>query len=447
MSAILERYLERTPRSAELNARAKDVMPGGDSRSTAWFQPYPPFVAEGRGYELFDVDGNRYVELLNNYTSLIHGHAHPVVVEAIRAQLGRGSAFAAPHELTTRLAEMLCERVPSIERVRFGNSGTEAVMMALRLARAYTGRPLVAKAEGGYHGTWDDVQLSVGRFDGPPEAPSVVAESNGLSPAASAGTVVIPYNDLDASRALLAPLADRLAAIIVEPMLGAGGMVPADPEYLRGIGELARELGALFVLDEVITFRLSPGGVQALYGLDPDLTTIGKIIGGGLPVGAFGGRAEVMDVSDPHRLRYVPHRGTFNGNPATMAGGIAALELLTPDEYERINALGDQLREGIDALGAELGVPLSASGFGSLLNVRLSPEPVRTYRDVAAVDEELTRLLHLAALNEGLFIAPRGLMAISTPMSDATIEEVLAGFRRAVSTVTAETLMHDAALR
>jgi glutamate-1-semialdehyde 2,1-aminomutase len=405
--SISDRYLARTPKSARLDEAAKRSMPGGDTRSTAWFAPYPPYVAEGNGAFFTDVDGNRYVELLNNYTSLIHGHAHPAVVEAIQRQLPHGASFAAPHENTLRLAEMICERVASIERIRFANSGTEAVMMAVRVARAFTGRPLIAKAEGGYHGTWDDVQLSVAPppdAAGPVERPNPAPDSPGLSPGAIDSTVVIRYNDLDGARAVLEPLGDRLAAVIVEPIQGAGGMVPAERDYLEGIRALTRELGAVLVLDEVITFRLSRGGAQALYGLTPDLTTIGKIIGGGLPVGAFGGRADVMELCNPARPGGIPHYGTFNGNPATMTGGIAVLDLLTTSEYERINGLGDRLREGINAL----------------------------------VDKERAHLLHLAMLNEGLFMARRGLMSTSTPMDEALVDDVLDGVRRAVLAVHTE---------
>ncbi len=441
-SPITDRYVARTPKSAALNEAAKRSMPGGDTRSTAWFTPYPPFVAEGSGPYFTDVDGNRYVELLNNYTSLIHGHAHPAVVEAIREQLGRGASFAAPHEHTLRLSQMLCERVDSIERVRFANSGTEAVMMAVRVARAFTGRPLIAKAEGGYHGTWDDVQLSVAPpLDkaGPAERPTPVPDSPGLSPGVNQSTVMIPYNDLEGARAILEPVADRLAAVVVEVMQGAGGMVPAEQDYVDGLRELTRETGALLIFDEVITFRLTPGGAQALYGVTPDLTAIGKIIGGGLAVGAFGGRADVMAVCDPSRSGAIPHYGTFNGNPATMAGGIAALELLPPSEYDRINGLGDRLREGINALGTELGLAVTATGIGSLLNIHLTDGPIRCYRDHAGrVAKEQASLLHMAMLNEGLFMARRGLMSTSTPMDEALADEVLDGIRRAVLTVHAE---------
>jgi glutamate-1-semialdehyde 2,1-aminomutase len=438
--AIVASYIARTSKSAALNAEAKRSMPGGDTRSTAWFSPYPPFAAQGSGAFFTDVDGNRYIELLNNYSSLVHGHAHPEVVEAIREQLGRGASFAAPHENTMRLAQMIRERVASIERVRFTNSGTEAVMMAIRVARAFTGRPLIAKVEGGYHGTWDDVQLSVApplEKAGPRERPLPIPDSPGLSPGVTDSTLLIPFNDLEAATPILEEAGDRLAAVIVEPMNGAGGMVPAEQEYLDGLRELTRRLGALLVLDEVITFRLSPGGAQALYRITPDLTTIGKIIGGGLAVGAFGGRADVMDVCDPSRPGAIPHYGTFNGNPATMAGGIAALELLTPSEYDRLNGLGDRLREGINALSAELGLVVCATGIGSLLNVHVTEGPVRHYRDVVS-GKPRSALLHLALLNEGVFAARRGLMSTSTPMTDGLIDEVLDAVRRALLAVHAE---------
>ena len=439
--SIRDQYLARTRKSAELTEIAKQSMPGGDTRSTAWFPPYPLFVAQGRGPYFTDVDGNRYIELLNNYTSLIHGHAHPAVVEAIREQLSRGASFAAPHENTLRLSQMICERVPSIERVRFTNSGTEAVMMATRVARAFTGRPLIAKVEGGYHGTWDDVQLSVAPpMDeaGPANRPLAIPDSPGLTPGAIESTVLIPYNDLEGTTAILESVGDRLAAVIVEPMNGAGGMVPAEQGYLKGLRELTRRLGALLVLDEVITFRLSPGGAQSVYRVEPDLTTIGKIIGGGLAVGAFGGRGDVMDLCDPNRPGAIPHYGTFNGNPATMVGGIATLELLTPDEYDRLNALGDRLRQGIDALAAELGLAVCATGIGSLLNIHLSEGSIRRYRDHAFhIDKEQADLLHMAMLNEGLFAARRGLISTSTPMDDALVDEILEGIRRALLAVDA----------
>jgi glutamate-1-semialdehyde 2,1-aminomutase len=440
-SPIVERYLARTPLSVERNAEAAKSMPGGDTRSTAWFAPYPPFVAAGQGAFFTDIDGNRYIELLNNYTSLIHGHAHPAVVEAIQQQVARGSAFAAPHEASLRLSQILVERMPSVDLVRFANSGTEAVMMAIRVARAFTGRSLIAKAEGGYHGTWDDITVSVApplEQAGPAERPTPYLDSKGLSPKVAETTVVVPFNDLESARAILEALGDELACVIVEPVMGAGGMIPCEPEYLTGLRELTRELGALLVLDEVISLRLAPGGAQSLYGVDGDLTTMAKIIGGGLPVGAFGGREEIMEICDPGKAGHVPHYGSFNGNPATMAGGVAAMELYTPEEYERINALGNRLREGVNALGAELGLAIQATGTGSLLNVHLVDGPIRQKRDVGRADPTHARLFHLACLNEGLFLAGRGLISISTAMDEPKVDEAIDCIRNAVLAVHAE---------
>jgi glutamate-1-semialdehyde 2,1-aminomutase len=226
--------------------------------------------------------------------------------------------------------------------------------------------------------------------------------------------------------------------VIVEPVIGAGGMIPCEPAYLTGLRELTRELDALLIVDEVITLRLAPGGAQSVYDVEGDLTTMAKIIGGGLPVGAFGGRAEIMDLCDPSRTGHVPHYGSFNGNPVTMAGGVAAMELLTLDEYDRINTLGDRLREGVNALGAELGLAIQATGIGSLLNVHLVDGPIRDKRDVARANPAHVRLFHLACLSEGLFLAGRGLMCISTAMDEAIVDEALAGIRNAVLAVHSE---------
>jgi glutamate-1-semialdehyde 2,1-aminomutase len=434
-------YAARTPRSANRAAEAARFLPGGDTRSITWFRPHPLFVEEGRGCELVDVDGNVYLDLLSNYTSLVHGHAHPSITAAVARQAAHGTAFAAAHDGQVRLARLLCERIGSVERVRFCNSGTEAVMLAVRLARAFTGRPLVAKVEGGYHGSWDGVEASVEpalEQVGPAERPTVVPESEGLLPGATDSVVVLPFGDLPAATTILEPLAERLAAVIVEPVAGVAGTIPAEPDYLHGLRALTRELGTLFVLDEVITLRLAPGGAQALYGVEPDLTTMGKIIGGGLPVGAVGGREEIMALTDPARPGFLPHSGTFNGNAATTAAGIAALELLTAAECERLNGLGDRLREGIGLLGAELGLPVIATGLGSLLTIHLLGEPPRSYRDAQRAEREAVRLLHLALLNEGVFTARRGMLCVSTPMGEEEVDRALAAIRRAVLALHAE---------
>lgn len=441
MSAIVERYAARRSTSRALAEEAARWLPGGDTRSITWFAPHPLVVEEGRGFTLVDADGNRYLDLLNNYTSLIHGHAHPAIVEAVERQLRRGTAFGGAHAGQARLARALCERVDSLERVRFCNSGTEAVMHAARVARAFTGRPLLAKVEGGYHGSWDGVEVSIEPdpdVAGPADAPVAVPEAAGLAPGTLESVVVLPWNDLDAAEAILEQVGERLAAVVVEPVTGVAGTLPADPAYLQGLGALTRRLGALLVLDEVISLRLATGGAQSLYGVAPDLTTMGKIVGGGLPVGAFGGREDVMALTDPRREGAIAHSGTFNGNPLTMAAGLAALELLPPPEIDRLNSLGDRLREGIGAIARELGLGAGATGLGSLLTVHLTDGPVESYRDSRRADPEAARLLHLALLNEGVFAARRGLMCVSTPMGDAEVELVLAAIRNALLAVHAE---------
>jgi glutamate-1-semialdehyde 2,1-aminomutase len=441
MSAIVERYTARTPVSRALFEEAARWLPGGDTRSITWFAPHPVVVEEGHGFELVDADGNRYLDLLGNYTSLIHGHAHPAVVEALERRLRRGTAFAAAHEAQARLAQALCERVASLERVRFCNSGTEAVMHAIRLARAFTGRPIVAKVEGGYHGSWDGVEVSIEpdlEAAGPDDSPLGVAEAPGLAPGTLESVVVLPWNDLEAADAVLERIGERLAAVIVEPVAGVAGTLPADRAYLHGLRATTERLGALLVLDEVISLRLATGGAQSLYDVVPDLTTMGKIVGGGLPVGAFGGREDVLALTDPRLGPPIAHSGTFNGNPLTMTAGLVTLELLTPAEIDRLNAHGDLLREGIAEIGRELGLAVTATGLGSLLTVHLAVGPIESYRASRRADREATRRFHLALLNEGVFAARRGLMCISTPMDESEIDRALAAIGVALEAVHAE---------
>ena len=442
-TAIEERYRARTPRSAALHQAAAAYLPGGDTRTIAHYAPYPLAIERGHGATLTDVDGNQYLDFLNNYTSLIHGHAHPRVVEAATEQLRRGSAYAAATSSQAELARIICERAPSVAAVRFTNSGTEANMNAIRAARAFTGRPLLVKMEGGYHGTYDATEVSVHpdpALAGPADDPQPVAEGRGLTPGAVADTLVVPFNDAAAAERLFAArIAPRIAAVIVEPLLGSGGMVPATREYLRRLRELTAAHGALLIFDEVMSFRVGPGGAQELYGVEPDLTTFAKIIGGGFPVGAFGGRAEVMAQYDPRRPGHLYQSGTFNGNPVTMAAGVAAMEELTPEAFARLNALGDRLRTGLEEAGRRVpsgrGVPLVATGLGSLVNLHFTAGPVTDYRSAAVGNTEALRLLHLALLNRGIFAAPRGMFNISTPMTEADVDRALAAVRDALGEV------------
>jgi glutamate-1-semialdehyde 2,1-aminomutase len=419
-------YCRRTPRSRDCHANAKRFLPGGDTRSVASFCPYPLFVTAGSGSTLTDIDGNSYLDLVNNYTSLVHGHAHSSIIQAITSQLTRGTGYAASTLAQSALAQALCERVTSIERIRFCNSGTEATMFAIRVAKAFTDRNKVLKMEGGYHGTHDVAQVSVApalHLDGPDHWP-VAVPSIGSFRGIVSEVLVSPFNDTDTIRQIIETHGNDIAAIIVEPVQGSAGMIPAQGEFLKCLREKASEFGILLIFDEVVTFRLGYGGAQEIYGVQPDLTVLGKFIGGGLPVGAFGGRSDVMALFDPCGGN-LSHSGTFNGNELTMVAGLAALESLSSTEITRINALGDRLRDGIRGLAGRSKVPLQVTGTGSLLQVHFSNATIRDYRTAANSDKALLHILHLAMLNRGVSIAPRGLMCISTPMTESEVDKAV----------------------
>jgi len=427
---LLEReqaaYEARNPQSRAAYERACRTLPGGVSRTLCYFPPFPCQSARGEGCWLWDLDGNRRLDLFNCATSLILGHRPPAVVEAVRAQLERGSAFQTNTGLETLLAEMLAERVASVEQLRFTNSGSEATLMAIRAARAFTGRPKIAKIEGGYHGSHDSVEISVrpaASAGGAEDAPTAVPGSAGILPEVVGNTVILPYNNLGAAQAILAREASQIGAVIAEPILGSIGFVPAEREFLTGLAEETRRYGMLFILDEVQSFRLDRGGAQRLFGIGPDLTCFGKIIGGGFPVGAFGGRRDVMALFDSRAGRgRIPHAGTFNANPVTMAAGIATLEQLTEPVYRRLNGAGERLRERLAELGKRHGVPLQATGMGSLFKIHFAEGPVRDYRDTLRASGLLHSALFLFALNRGLFLAEGGRDCLSTAMTEAELE-------------------------
>jgi glutamate-1-semialdehyde 2,1-aminomutase len=377
-----------TSRRAELRDRACAVLPGGNTRTTLFVSPHPPYAAHGERYELVDAEGHRLIDLHGNYTALVHGHAHPAIVAAATEGVREGSAFGLPTEAEIELAEELCRRVAALERVRFTCSGTEAVMMAIRAARVATGRTGLLRFEGAYHGTYD---------------PVVAEPALGVSQAAREDVVRVPLNDEQAFLAALDERGDRLACVLLDLMPNRTGLLQATESFVRLVRAETARRGVVLVLDEVITFRLAVGGLQALYGIDGDLVTFGKIVGGGFPVGAFGGRADLMDAFDPSRDEFVPHGGTFSANPVTMRAGLAALELLDKAEIARINALGDSLRARLADLGLEL------RGRGSLLQI-------------AGFGEEAERWWR--AYDAGVLLTPSGLATISTPMDESVVDEV-----------------------
>ncbi len=423
-------YEQSNPRSKEAYQRSRRVLPGGVSRGLCFFPPFPCQTASGEGCWMVDIDSNRRLDLFNCATTLILGYRPPAVVKAVEEQLGRGTAFQTNSGLETILAEMLVDRVASLEQVRFTNSGSEGTQMAIRAARAFTGRSAIAKMEGGYHGSHDSVEVSVrppADASGPAKTPRAVADSAGIPAEALEHVVILPYNDLEAARAILDREAARLAAVIVEPILGSVGFIPGEPEFLRGLRAEAERHGILFILDEVQSFRLDRGGAQKLFGLRPDLTCLGKIIGGGFPVGAFGGRRDILALFDtasgPARI---PHHGTLNANPITMTAGIATLEQLTEPVYARLNGTGDRLRRELRELGERFGAPMQITGIGSMWKIHFSESPVWDYRSTLRASGLIHRALFLFGLNRGLFISEGGRCCLSVPIGDAEVDRYLA---------------------
>jgi len=430
-----QRYAERTPGSASLFAAAHHSLPGGDSRSTLYHPPHPLYVDRAAGSRVWDADGHELVDLTNNHTALVHGNAHPVVLEAVRAQLERGSCFSGPVALQIEVADRLTARLAGLERVRFCASGSEATLHAVRAARAFTGRPKIAKAEGAYHGSQDDVFVSTHpRPDqaGPVERPVSVARAEGLGRSALVDTVILPFNDLDATAAILREVGPELAAVLVEPVMGSAGMIPADPGYLAGVGEVAAEVGALVVVDEVITLRLAPGGGQAWAGVQADLSCFGKMLGGGFPLGAFGGRADVMAGFDPtvDGGPALSHPGSMNAWAVGLAAAAATLDHLTPERIDELGHKGEHLRERLRAVAADRGVPLTVTGAGSLLGLHLTSAPVRTFRDTWAEGRELALAVYLGLINEGVLTDPRGAACLSTVTTSDDLDLAVEAFDR-----------------
>ncbi len=407
---VLAAYRERTPRSAALHEAARCVMPGGDTRTVAFHAPYPLVIDHGQGCRIVDADGNAYVDLLNNYTSLIHGHAHPAVTSAVAAQLPRGTAFPAPNPAQTRLAEILTERVASVDLIRFCNSGTEATMDAVHLMRAITGRSKIVKVEGCYHGHHDSVQVSVYQpleEIGPAERPASAVASSGIPAEIVELTLVVPYNDLEVAERVFAAHAGQIAGMLLEPVMMNAGIIPPQPGYLEGLRELTRRHGVLLAFDEVKTgVTAAPGGAIERYGVSPDIVCLAKAIGGGLSTAAIGGSQEVMEHITSGHYDQV---GTFNGNPLAMAAAGAALtEVLTPAAYRRIAGLQERMVGGVERVLARTGLPAHVVAVGAKGCVTFSPTPVRNYRDFLAIDDRWSHCHWLYQHNGGVFLPPWG---------------------------------------
>src|SRR5919205_660582 len=432
-------YRSLTPTSYEYFLEGRKCLPGGDSRSPLFHPPYPVVLEEGDRCWLLDVDGNRLLDFTGNHSSLILGYRHPRVLDAVQRQLQKGTAFPGITGPQVRLARLLCERVPSFERVRFANSGTEATMNAIRAARAFTGRPKIAKIEGGYNGSWDDVLVSThpsGEQSGDLLRPGAAPASLGLSPESTENVVVLPYNEVEAAARLIEEQGEQLAAVIVEPVLGSAGMIPAEQGYLEMLREVTEALGILLLFDEVVSFRVAYGGAQGHYGIIPDLTCLGKLIGGGFPLGVFGGRSDIMAMFDPTRGRpQIPHPGSYNANPVSLVAGAITLDLLTDAAVRLLNLRGEHLRRRIREAFEEFGLPAQVTGLGSLFAIHLTPRPVRSYRDTMGADAELRHRVFLGLFKEGVLIDPRGVGCVSAAIAEAEIDQFVGALRTVLRTL------------
>ncbi len=413
-------------RSAALFQRAKQLMPGGVNSPARAFGAVggnPVFIDRAEGAYLYDVDGNRYIDYVGSWGPMILGHAHAEVVAAIEAACRRGSSFGAPTEAENQLAELIVEAVPSIEKVRLVNSGTEAVMSAIRLARAFTGRETIVKFAGNYHGHVDSLLVAAGSSAATLGAPS----SPGVTRGTTQDTLVLRYNDPAALEAAFAEHGERIAAVIVEPIVGNMGCVPASPQFRHALRDLTKRHGALLVFDEVMTgFRVAYGGAQSLFGTMPDLTTLGKIIGGGLPVGAYGGRADIMDHVLP--AGKVFQAGTLSGNPLATAAGIATLRILRDtNPYERLERLAGRLAGGLLQAADTAGVDCQLSRAGSMMTLFFNPEPVTNWDTASCCDTDRFAKYFWAMLNGGVYMPCSQFEAffVSTAHSEEDIDRTI----------------------
>lgn len=416
LDELRDAYARDNPASRAQYERALAVMPGGNTRSVLFYDPFPLAIARGEGCRLWDADGHGYTDFLAEFTAGLYGHSHPVIRAAIDRALDGGINLSGHNLLESRLAALVRERFTSIESLRFTNSGTEANLMAIAAAQAHTGRRKVVVFDGAYHGG----VLTFGGGNGATNVPHAFLRAR--------------YNDIDGTRQLLREAAADVAAVVVEPMQGAAGCIPGDPAFLAMLRQETSAAGSLLVFDEVMTSRLSPGGRQAQLGISPDLTTLGKYIGGGMSFGAFGGRREILDLFDPRRSDALGHAGTFNNNVLSMSAGIAGLEqVYTPEVALSLNARGDRLRERLNAACREAQLALQFTGLGSLMNLHPTARAVHRTEDLRGCDARVRDLFFFFMLARGIYVARRGFVVLSLPLEDRHLEGFASAFEEFAS--------------
>lgn len=416
-------YADRNPKSLALHREACEAMPGGNTRTVLHNAPFPLTVVRGEGCRLYDADGHQYIDVLGEYTAGIYGHSHPVIRAAIDRALDEGWNFAGRNAYEVKFAKLITDRIPSIEQVRFTNSGTEANLMALAGASVFAQRQGRTKAskvmvfDGGYHG-------------------GVLSFVGGNSPVnVPYEYVIAPYNDAEGTQALFAEHGDEIFAVLAEPMQGSHGCLPGDPDFLAVLRKETKARGITLIFDEVMTSRLSPGGLQEKLGITPDMTTLGKYIGGGMSFGAFGGRKDIMELFDPSRPGSLSHAGTFNNNILTMAAGLAGFgDVYTPETAQALNQRGDQMRDRLNAICRNAGVAFQFSGLGSIMTAQATPRPIRTAADIATSNRDAKELFFLDMIAAGFWIANRGFITLNIMIGDAEVDQFVDAVEKFVTT-------------
>jgi len=418
-----EKYVKRTRRSRQMYERAKKIFPAGISYRIRFVEPYPFYLARAKGSKIYDIDGNKYTDYWCAHFALILGHSHPKVVGAVREQAEKDLHYGLSHELELKLAEQIMKMMPSAQLIRFTGSGTEANMYAVRLARTYTHRTRIGKFEGNWHGGYDPLHIAM-------KPPYTELPSGGLTTGSLADTVILPYNDLDGVRRAIK--GKELACVLIEPVMGAGGMIPAEKEFLKGLAELCAEEGTLLIFDEVITgFRLSPGGAQQYYGVRPDLTVLGKIVGGGLPNGAITGRSDVMERMDHTKYKgtdYSFHGGTHTGNPVSAAAGLATLKVLEDGSvHQKIGKMGNRMRNELKETMDRAGLKFQITGVESIFGCHFTDVSVKDATSAGRGDKELSKRFMYFLLDRGIFCLTPELVhcAISTAHRATELDQFL----------------------
>ena len=425
MSQVEVDYRARTPKSYEAFKQMGKVMPGV-AKGAYYFAPYPITIDRADGSYLYDIDGHQYVDFANHHTAQILGHNHPAIISAIDQQLTRGIAVAGPMGIETQLATELCKRVDSVDSIRFCNSGTEATLHAIRLAREFTGKYKIAKFEGGYHGSHDAVEISVApdlEKAGPANRPFAVP-TGGMPPNATENVIILPDTDLGAIEQILSENKQDLACVLLDPK---AGIMPQRPEFMRAIREITKKMDMLVMLDEIVSYRAAKGGIQSQYGITPDLTTFGKIIGGGFPIGAFGGRKDLMSLLDPTKKgARLFQSGTFSAHPVAMAAGLALLNELNKKVYGQLDNLSARLTEGLNHIFSQSAAPIQVTCSASSFSFYFTEHPIKGYRDTVASDKVKSHQVFLSLLNQGYYMANGlGMNCLSQPMNESHIDGLI----------------------